>query len=93
MKQEKLKKIEADIIKTKAKITEFTARLRELERQKIEIENAGIVALVRDMDITPDDLTAYIQAFKAQTDGGAILPAVPIELEVFMNEIKEESHE
>ena len=93
MNQERLKKVKADIIKTKTKITEFTVRLRELERQKTEIENAGIVALVRDMDITPDDLTAYIQAFKAQTDGGAILPAVPIELEAFMNEIKEETDE
>ena len=79
MNSEKLKKVEADIAKTKAKVSEFTARLRELERQKTEIENAGIVALVRDMAVHPDELTAFIQAFKEQSRGGAVLPVLATE--------------
>jgi predicted nucleic acid-binding Zn-ribbon protein len=71
MNNEKLKKIETEIVKVKAKISEFTARLRELERQKTETENAGIIALVRDMDILPDELTAFIQAYKT---GTAVMP-------------------
>ena len=67
MNTEKLIKIEAEIVKARAKISEYTVRLRELERQKTETENAGIVALVRDMDILPDELTAFVQAFKAQS--------------------------
>ena len=68
-------------------------RLRELERQKTEIENVGIIALVRDMDILPDELTAYIQAFKAQTGGGAaILPTEPAEIENIEND-KEDANE
>jgi len=51
---ERLLKIDADISKLKAKISDYTARLRELERVKTETENAGIVALVRDVDISPD---------------------------------------
>ena len=51
-------------------MSDLSARLRELERQKTETTNAGIIALVRDMDILPDELTAFIQAFKAQTGNG-----------------------
>jgi len=74
-------------------MSDFTGRLRELERQKTEIENAGIIALVRDMDIHPDELTAYIQAFKAQSGGAAaLLSTVPAEIE--KTEIdKEDEHE
>jgi len=94
MNQERLKRLEADIAKTKAKVTEFTARLRELERQKTEIENAGIVALVRDMAILPDELTAYIKAFKAQSGGGAVLPTMPpVGIETSQNENEEDANE
>ena len=93
MNQERLKRIEADIAKIKVKVTEYTARLRELERQKTEMENAGIVALVRDMDILPDELTAFIQAFKAQSNGGGTaLPTAPA-IETSQNENKEDAHE
>ena len=75
---EKLKKIEAETAKIKAKISDYTARLRELERQKTETMNAGIIALVRDMDILPDELSAFIQAFKKQSGGGAaVMPDAP----------------
>ena len=95
MNQERLTKIEADIAKTKAKVTEFTARLRELERQKTEIENAGIVALVRDMAILPDELTAFIKAFKEQSSGGAVLPTMPppTGIKTTQNDNKEDENE
>jgi len=63
---EKLQKLETEIAKYKTKITEYTARLRELERQKTETENAGIVVLVRDVDITPDELMAFLGAYRGQ---------------------------
>ena len=94
MNQERLKRLEAEIAKIKAKVTEYTARLRELERQKTELENAGIVALVRDMAILPDELTAYIKAFKAQSGGGALLPTMPpTGIESPQNENEEDAHE
>ena len=93
MNNEKLKKIEAEIVKVKTKISEFTVRLRELERQKTETMNAGIIALVRDMDILPDELTAFIQAFKSQSNGGGTaLPTAPA-IETSQNENKEDAHE
>jgi hypothetical protein len=51
------------------------------------------------MDILPDELTAYIQAFKSHSSvGGAVLPVLPTEpagLEPPQNEneIKEDAHE
>lgn len=93
IRNEKLKRIESEIVKVKTKISDYTGRLRELERQKTEIENAGIIALVRDMDIMPDELTAFIQAFKAQSNGAAaVLPTVPAEIEKTEND-KEDTHE
>lgn len=62
----KIIKINAEIDKTKAKIAEHQARMRELERQKTEIENNEIVELVRGVDATPQELAAFIRAFREQ---------------------------
>lgn len=62
----KITKINTEIDKTKAKIAEFQARLRELDRQKTEIENTEIVELVRGVDATPQELAAFIRAFREQ---------------------------
>ena len=43
----KIKKVDAEIDKTKAKLAEFTAKLRELEKEKIRLENDDIVAAIR----------------------------------------------
>lgn len=77
MNNEKLQKIDADIVKAKAKITEYTAKLRELERLKTETENAGIVSLVRDMDILPDELMEFIRTYKEQQSGGTTTIPTP----------------
>ena len=68
----KITKINAEIGKTKAKIAELQARLRELERQKTELENTEIVELVRSVDATPQELAAFIRAFREQN--GALPP-------------------
>jgi hypothetical protein len=69
MNNEKLERIEADIAKAKAKITEYTSRLRELERLKNATENDGIVALVLGVDIMPDELIEFIRAYKEYQSG------------------------
>ena len=61
-----IEKLTAEIIKTNAKIAEYTSRLRELERWKREAENAEIVAAVREMDIAPEALKVFINAYKNQ---------------------------
>jgi hypothetical protein len=57
----RIQKITEDIAKLKRKITSNQARLRELERLKVELENADIVAAVRSIDVAPEALAALIQ--------------------------------
>lgn len=44
-------KIQAEIDKVKAKIADQQARLKELEKNKLEAENSEIVDIVRGMSI------------------------------------------
>lgn len=70
---QKIAKINAEIDKTKAKIFEFQSRLRELERQKTEVENTEIVELVRGVDATPQELAAFIRAFRENSGAPSLL--------------------
>ena len=58
--------IVVDIDKTKEKINEFQARLRDLEKQKTELENTEIVEAVRGIDIPLNDLPAVLKALREQ---------------------------
>ena len=67
----KIERITNEIEKLRGKMTAYQNRLRELERQKTELENADIIAAVRGVDIAPDELAAFIRMFRAQ-QGGAV---------------------
>ena len=67
----RIERISKEIQKVKDKISEFQARLRELEKQKTELENMEIVDTVRGMDISFADLAALLAATKA--GGGTTL--------------------
>lgn len=64
----KLEKIDAEIEKMKAKISAYQVRLKELERKKTEQENTEIVGLVRDVDMTPQELAEFIRSRKAENE-------------------------
>ena len=68
----KIERICNDIEKTKTKINEAQNRLRELERQKTELENMEIVDVVRGMDISLADLAALLKA--TRTASGQVGP-------------------
>ncbi len=61
---DKIERVNKGIDKTKEKINEFQARLRELEKQKTELENTEIVEAVRGTNIPLDDLPAVIKALR-----------------------------
>ena len=58
-------KIEAEIEKVKAKITEQQARLKELEQKKVEAGNSEIVDIVRGMSISLAELPVVLQQIRA----------------------------
>ena len=62
-------KIQAEIDKVKAKISEQQARLKELE-----VENSEIVDIVRGMSISLTELPLLFEKLK---DGGALGQSVP----------------
>ena len=57
----KIKRVINEIEKTKGKISEFQGRLRDLEKQKTELENLEIISAVRGMDISLADLADMLK--------------------------------
>lgn len=78
----KIEKLKKEIEKTREKIAEMQAKLRDLEKQKTELENTDIVAIVRSLDLSPQELAAFIK--ERQT-----APALP----EIMKQQKEENQE
>ena len=64
MTNPRIEKVNSDIAKTKAKIAEYTVKLRALERQKINLENEEIVALYRRENFNDDEFTALLRSRK-----------------------------
>ncbi len=86
----KIERVSKDIDKTKDKISEFQTKLRELEKQKTELENMEIVDAVRGMDISLTDLAALRKAAKS---GGATSGQVGPKSEAPAKIEKEETEE
>jgi hypothetical protein len=62
----RLERIESDMRRTRERIVALQAKLRELDAQRTEQENVQIVSAVRALDLTTDELSAFIK--------GGILP-------------------
>ena len=72
----KIERVCKEIDKTKDKISEQQARLRDLEKQKTELENLDIVSTVRGMNISFADLAALLKQSGADnpTTSGQVCP-------------------
>ena len=77
----KIQKVIKEIEKTKVKLADTQSRLRELERQKTELENAEIVAMVRSRNLTESEFAALLQS--------RISNSVPMPVSVQKNEMEE----
>ena len=65
----KIEKIEKEITKTKNKIAEQQAKLRDLEKQKIELENTDYVAVARSFHLTPEELAEFLKTRQVPSTG------------------------
>ena len=77
----KIEKLDKAIKKTKVKITELQTKLRDLEKQKTELENTDFVAIARSYNLTPGQLAAFLKSQK----GNPMQSPIP--------QTKEEIHE
>jgi hypothetical protein len=64
MRLPKIEKVESDIAETKAKIAEYQARLRSLERLKIDVENDMVIRAMRSESISDAELNALMEPFR-----------------------------
>ncbi len=71
MTNSRLDRIERDIEKTRAKILDYQKRLKDLEAQKTEEENAQIVQMVKAVHIDHAQLAAFLSAY---ANGDIMLP-------------------
>lgn len=65
MATSKTAKIEAEIEKNKAKISELQGKQKELEQKLIETENSEIIDIVRGMSISLDELPVLLQKLRS----------------------------
>jgi len=68
----RIAKLKDEIAKTKDKVNKGQIRLRELEKQLVDLENADIISAIRGVDIPPDELANFVQMFKAKQHGGTV---------------------
>ena len=61
----KITKLREEHAKNKAKISELSARNRELEKQLRSLENTEIIGLVRAKGMTLEDFAAFMRERKA----------------------------
>ena len=69
----KIEKLEKEIDKTKNKIAEMQARLRDLEKQKTELENTDYVAIARSFHLTPQQLAEFLKSQQTVPSGDGSL--------------------
>ena len=63
-------KIQTEIDKVKAKISEQQARLKELEQKHREAENVEIVDIVRGMSVSLEELPLVLQRLRDSGTSG-----------------------
>ena len=64
MTNPRIEKVNTLITNTKAKISEYQAKLRVLERQKTKIENEDFIAIIRSEKFSDAELAALMQSLR-----------------------------
>lgn len=62
----KINKLKAEKEKNLRKISEMTARNEEIDKQVTELENFDIIGIVRENEVTPEELFELIRSLKKE---------------------------
>ena len=64
----RIERVAEQITATKEKIAALTERLRELERQKTDLENADILKLIHGFNASKEELQAFLQSRDSENE-------------------------
>ena len=65
VKESRIDKLKAELVRAREKASEWQARVRDLERQITELENLEIVQTVRGIMSEPEDLRELLKMIRA----------------------------
>ena len=90
----KLRKVIREIDLTEQKISEFQEKLKQLNNEKIELENLEIIAMFRGYKVSTYDIENVMNSFKEYHEGAdndpQPLPTIPQKTNYNMEEIEDE---
>ena len=81
-----LKKVNNEIEKVESQIQLLQARLQELKNQRTQLENAEMIAAIRDAKFDANEMLAVAAMKKGGKGLSELLPAKSIEQEEFEND-------
>jgi hemerythrin-like domain-containing protein len=64
MQTPKIEKVKEQIAKTKDIIADYQAKLRELEKQKIDLENLAVIAMFRKEKLDEDEFSTLLHSMR-----------------------------
>lgn len=88
-----LKKINNEIARIEAQLEVLQPRLRDLKAQRTQLENAEMIAAIRNANFNADDMLAVIEAVKNGGTDLATLLALSSERAPQNNESEENENE
>ena len=65
VKESKIDKLKAELVRAREKASEWQARVRDIERQITELENLEIIQTVRGIMSAPEDLRELLNMIRA----------------------------
>ncbi len=66
--QEKINRISADIVQLEKEIAEKQKKLSVLKESKTETENSEIISIIRNADLSVEDIAELVSASDVHTD-------------------------
>ena len=76
MTNAKIEKVKEQIAKTKDIIADYQAKLRELEKQKFDLENLAVIAMFRKEKLDEDEFSTLLHSVRKEEAEAAAPPAV-----------------
>ena len=78
MTNAKIEKVKEQIAKTKDIIADYQAKLRELEKQKFDLENLAVIAMFRKEKLDEDEFSTLLHSVRKEEAEPETAPPPPV---------------